>query len=112
MAPSEGAEFTSLTTTLKVAVALRGGAPLSVTRTVMLLVPGPWASDGVQVKTPLVESTEAPAGAPGSRLKVSAWAGRSGSVAELVKVSKMPSAMVRLVIATRLGGLFDSITTI
>src|SRR5262249_7086231 len=34
IAASEGAEFTSLTTTLKVFVSLSGGEPLSVTRTV------------------------------------------------------------------------------
>ena len=35
-APSEGGVFTSCTVTAKVRVALKGGEPLSVTRTVML----------------------------------------------------------------------------
>ena len=52
---NDGALFTSLTTTVKVLVALRFGEPLSVTTVVKVLVLGPWASVGVQVMTPLAE---------------------------------------------------------
>ena len=53
--------FASVTTTMKELVALSGGTPLSVTRVVMVFVPGPWASEGVQVIVPLV-SIAAPVG--------------------------------------------------
>src|SRR5262249_18587107 len=45
---STGGELTSRTVTWKVRVALRGGVPLSVTRTVMFVVIGPCSSVGVQ----------------------------------------------------------------
>src|SRR5262249_15949498 len=80
-----GAVLTSLTVTVSVFVALRLGAPLSVTRTVMLKVPS-CVSVGVQLNTPLGALIVAPGGAPGSRLKLSVLAGRSGSVAVAVKV--------------------------
>jgi hypothetical protein len=54
----------------KLRVALSSGVPLSVTRTVNLLVEGPCASVGVQEKTPSAVMA-APAGAPGSRLNFS-----------------------------------------
>ena len=47
-----GALFTSVTTTVKLFVALRGGVPLSVARVVIKFVPGPCASEGVHVITP------------------------------------------------------------
>ena len=50
-----GTLFTSLTTTVKVLVALRGSEPLSATMLVNVLVLGPCASVGVQVITPLAE---------------------------------------------------------
>ena len=56
-----GGLFTSLTVTLKVLVSLKGGTLLSVTTVVMGYMPGPWASFGVQVMTPLA-SMLAPAG--------------------------------------------------
>src|SRR5258708_23813041 len=43
--------FTSLTTTVKLLVALKAGVPLSVTTVVITLVPGPCASVGVQVRS-------------------------------------------------------------
>src|SRR5205823_5317896 len=73
---STGGEFTSLTTTVNVLASLSGGVPLSVTRTVSMLVEGPCASVGVQVNAPLAELIAAPAGAPGSRLKCSVFAGK------------------------------------
>jgi len=75
-------------------LALALGTPLSVTRITILLVLGPCDSSGVQEKNPLAGSMVAPAGAPGSRLKVSDCAGKSGSVAEAVKVRSAPSATV------------------
>ena len=50
---SPGALFTSLTVTVKELVALRAGAPLSVTMVVNVFVLGPCASLGVQLITPL-----------------------------------------------------------
>src|SRR5439155_756877 len=50
---STGALLASVITTVKLLVSLDCGAPLSVTRTVIKLVLGPWASLGVQLSTPL-----------------------------------------------------------
>src|SRR5437660_6089472 len=63
MGESTGAEFTSLTMIVKRCVALKLGVPLSKTRTKMLLLLGPCASLGVQLKSPLTGSTVAPLGA-------------------------------------------------
>ena len=60
------------------------GEPLSATRTVITFVPGAWLVEGVHEKTPVAGSILAPLGAPGSRLKVSTFAGISESVAVLV----------------------------
>src|SRR5437773_6021528 len=85
-ADSTGALFASVTTTVKLLVSLEGGAPLSVTFTVIRLVLGPWASVGVQVSTPVLGFTFTPAG-PDTRLKVNVFAGRSVSLAVLVTMS-------------------------
>src|SRR5439155_1369766 len=90
---STGALFASVTTTVKLLVSLDGGAPLSVTFTVIRLVLGPWASLGVQLSTPLLGFRFTPAGAD-TRLKVNVFAGRSGSLAEFVTVSVLSSATV------------------
>ena len=58
----------SLTTTVKLFASLKLGEPLSVTRTLIVLVPGPCDSPGVQVNTPVTGSRLAPVGAPGSKL--------------------------------------------
>src|SRR5581483_578678 len=71
------------TTTLKDAAPLIGGGVLSVARTVIGLVVLTLLAGVVQEKLPEFESIEAPAGAPGSRLKVSGF--ESGSVACAVK---------------------------
>src|SRR6266704_3227980 len=81
-----GALFTSLTMTVKLLVSLSGGLPLSVTRTLMTLVLGPCASLGVQVSTPVAESSVMPLG-PATRANVKVLAGISGSVAVLVTVN-------------------------
>jgi hypothetical protein len=57
----------------------------SLTRTANGWLPGPCASVGVQVNTPVEPSMEAPAGAPTSE-NVSVFAGRSVSVAVAVNV--------------------------
>src|SRR5712691_7142524 len=107
---STGARFTSVTTTVRLWASLNGGVPSSVTRTVIKFVLGPCASVGVQVKTPLVGLMLAPAGAPGSKLKVRVLGGRSGSVAVFVTTSGLSSAMNRSVGALSTGGRFTSVT--
>src|SRR5690349_4209643 len=57
-----GAEFTSLTITVKLCVVLKLGMPLSATATTIVLVLGPWDSFGVHVKTPVTGSFVAPIG--------------------------------------------------
>src|SRR5262245_56915439 len=94
IAASTGALFASLTVTVKLFTSLKLGTPSSVTRTVIVLVPGPFASLGVQLNTPLLGLMLAPAGAPGSRLYVNVFAGTSASVAETVKDSAAPSLLV------------------
>src|SRR5438132_659834 len=91
---STGALFTSLTVTVKVRASLNAGEPLSVTRMVMLLVLGPCASLGVQLKRPLVPLMLAPEGAPASKLKLKDCAGTSESLALAVKLRRLPSLIV------------------
>src|SRR6185436_13408725 len=110
MFASVGGAFTSLTMTVKVLVSLPEGEPLSVTRTVIELVLGPWASVGVQLKRPLLELIEAPLGTPASRLKMSVCAGTSLSEALAENETNAFSTTVRLVTAISTGGLFDSST--
>src|SRR6266550_2053089 len=105
-----GALFASVTTTVKFLVSLDGGAPLSVTRTVIRLVLGPWASVGVQVSTPLLGFRFTPAGAA-TKLKVKVLAGRSASLAVFVTVSVLSSVMVWSVGTDSTGALFASVTT-
>src|SRR5258706_295803 len=106
MAARTGAVLTSLTTTENERVPLKGGVPLSVTRIMTLVVMGPWASVGVQVKTPLVVMA-APAGALVSSENVSSWAGTSASVAVAVNVRSTPSLTIWLVMTARTGAEFD-----
>src|SRR5439155_22547315 len=88
-----GARFTSFTITAKLLLSLNGGVPLSVTLTVIRFVLGPCASVGVQVNTPLLGSTVTPAG-PDTRVRVSGVAGRSVSVAQLVRTNALSSLSV------------------
>ncbi|MBM3883288.1 MAG: hypothetical protein FJ387_26860 [Verrucomicrobia bacterium] len=67
IAANTGAAFTSLTVTVK---DLLSDRTPSLTRTVIVLVLGPCASVGVQENAPPAV-IDAPAGAPGSRLKLS-----------------------------------------
>src|SRR5205814_9082209 len=91
MAASTGATLTSLTVMVNVSSSKRLGEPLSVTRTVTGKLPGPWASVGVQGKTPVVGWMLAPAGAP-IKVEVRVLAGRSGSVAVAVKLRVVSSS--------------------
>ncbi|MCU0770204.1 MAG: hypothetical protein MUE94_00340 [Verrucomicrobia bacterium] len=59
---SVGTRFTSFTTTVNCCVALRPGVPVSVTSTVITLVDGPCASEGVQANRPELVWIAAPAG--------------------------------------------------
>ena len=100
---STGARFTSLTAIVIVSKSSKAGVPLSVTRTVTLNVPGPSASVGVQLKTPVCGSIVAPAGAPASRVNVSVSSGRSGSLAAAVNVSSVPSSTAWFPIGSSTG---------
>src|SRR5881397_4209753 len=110
MGDRAGGLFASVTTTVKLLVSLDGGAPLSITRTVIRLVLGPWASVGVHVSTPLLGFKFTPAGAD-TRLKVNVLAGRSASLAVFVTVSVLSSATVRSVGTVSTGALLASVTT-
>ena len=79
---------------------------------VTTFVLGPCASVGLHVNAPVEESMLAPFGAPGSRLKVSTFAGKSGSVAVAIKVSSDVSSTVWLGKAPTTGGEFTSMTVI
>src|SRR5206468_8764066 len=105
-----GALLTSLTVTVKLPVSLKAGEPLSVTRTVMRLVLGRCASEGVQLNTPVTESRLTPSGAD-TRLKVSVLVGRSESAAKLATTSVAGpwSALSGGAVST--GALFTSSTT-
>src|SRR5206468_2178489 len=90
--------------------ALRGGAPLSVTRTVIKLVLGPCASVGVQLSTPVLASRRTPVGAE-TRPKLSVLAGRSASLAVLVTTRALSSLIVWSAGTVSTGALFTSRTT-
>ena len=107
-AGSDGALFTSVTTTLKLFVALNGGVPLSVTRVVIVFVPGPCASVGVHVITPELEIV-APAGAV-NKVYVNVFGGELVSLAVFVTISVVNSATVTSACAGRIGGVFAGLT--
>src|SRR3989454_6051309 len=107
---STGALFAPVTTTVKLLVSLDSGAPLSVTRTVIRFVLGPWASVGVQLSTPLLGFKFTPAGAD-TKLKVNVLTGRSASLAVFVTVSVLSSVTVWSVGTVSTGALLASVTT-
>src|SRR5215468_2833109 len=107
-AGSDGALFTSVTTTLKLFVALNVGVPLSVTRVVIVFVLGPCASVGVQVITPELEIV-APAGAV-NKVYVRVFRGKSLSMAVFVTIKVVNSATVASAWAGRTGGVFAGLT--
>src|SRR5580700_5377076 len=106
---STGALFRSLTTTVKLFVALRLGLPLSPTTVVITLVEGACAWLGVHVITPL--ALIAALAGPLSSAYVSVNGGMSDWLAVLVTVSVVSSLIVRLVWAGRTGGLWTACTT-
>src|SRR5213596_2213144 len=102
--------FTSMTSTVKLLVALSAGVPLSVTLTVIVFVLGPWVSVGVQVSTPVVGLRAMPDG-PLTSAKVNVLAGRSVSLAVIVTTSALSSLIVWLPGTVSVGTLFTSFTT-
>src|ERR1039457_2547006 len=94
------------TFTVNVCASLRLGNPLSVTRTVMLLVPA-CESAGVQVNTPSVAPILAPVGAPGSKPKVNGCGGGWGAAPApfVVLAGPPPAVTVRFETAASTGGL-------
>src|SRR6267143_3367726 len=99
-----------MTNTVKLCVALRLGVPSSATRMLKTFVLGDCPLLGVQVKIPLAESTFAPAGAPAPRLKVSTFAGISGSFTTLVNLSNWPAETVLSEMGESTGGELTSLT--
>src|SRR5262245_3286252 len=89
---STGAALTSVTVSVPEASAF---VTPSLTRTVNGYAPGPCASVGVQVNTPLEPSMPAPDG-PLTSENVSVWAGRSASVAVEVSREGATSGVVGL----------------
>src|SRR5437588_2683190 len=94
------------TRTRNVRWALIGGAPSSVTRTVIRLVPGVWAGVGRQEKRPLDGLIDAPEGAPGSRLKVRFCGGASLSVAVILSSNNWLSMTTWSARLSTNGGVF------
>src|SRR5271155_1882533 len=104
-----GTLFRSLTTTVKLLVALNGGVPLSVTTVVITLVEGAWVCVGVHVMIPL-PSIAAFVGEP-TRAYTSASGGMSVWLAVLVTTNSVNSLIVRLVWTGSTGGLWTACTT-
>src|SRR6266404_9736534 len=98
------------TLTLNVVLSPSGGAPLSVTCTVIGLMVFTKESSGVQVNTPVAGPMLAPAGALVPRLKLSVLVGRSLSLAELVTTSVAPAWIVRSATWASIGALLTSLT--
>ena len=102
--PTTGGTFTSLIVTAAFFSSPLFVQPLSVTRNITDVAEGPSNSSGVHVKSPLVGSIEAAAGASGPRLYHSRWAGTSVSVAETTKARVSPSFVIQLPSPARTGG--------
>src|SRR5690349_4847099 len=100
-----GGLLLGITITVNACVALRGGTPLSVTRTVMVFVVRASTTSGIQVKRPLTGLMFAATGAPASRLNVSTFVGMSGSVARFVTINVIATATVWSGIGARAGGI-------
>src|SRR5258706_6675717 len=91
--------------TKTVPVLLMGGVPLSVTLMSKVLVEGPPASKGVQLRTPLVGFKVNPLVGV-SNVHVMFCGGFSMSVTTLVKLRVLVSVMVRLLVGeTNAGGV-------
>src|SRR6266403_661790 len=98
-----GALLTSFTVTLNVFVALNGVCASSETTTVTAYAPGPCASEGVHVITPVVGLMVIPGGGA-TRLKVNAVPA-SGPVAVLVPINVVHSLTVRSSGTVNVGAL-------
>lgn len=103
---SDGGLLTSLTEMVSVCVLV---SEPSETTIAIAIVAGPWASVGVQVKTP-AEVIAAPEGAPGPNVNVKVFAGMSASVAVAVKVRRVCSFTVLSPTGLRVGDRFASLT--
>ena len=106
IAASTGAVLTSLTVTVISSSSLREP---SLATTLSVKLPGPCASVGVHVNTPVVALMLAPVGAS-TRLYVSVFAGRSASVADAVNVNSLPSFTALSLIVASTGATFTSFT--
>ena len=106
-----GAKFTSYTATVIVSQTI---AMPSLTQTSKVFPPGPWASVGVQVNTPVEGLMLAPVGTwpavPSCKLKVKIFAGISASVAVAMKVNSMSSSVALFPIGPRTGATLTSFT--
>src|SRR6188508_781968 len=87
-------------------VVVRLGAPSSVTRTLIVTICGPCASEGVQENWPVTGSIAAPIAALGARLNASVLVGTSMSVATTVNESVEPSSTDWFGATARRGALF------
>ena len=98
------------TMTANVFTLLWGGEPESVTRTFTKFVVEASATSGVQLNRPVAASMLAPRGAPGSRLKDSACAGTSTSVAVAVKCSVFSTTISLVPMAASTGASLTEFT--
>ena len=88
---------------------LEPGEPLSETFSIIKFVIPDCATEGRQLKTPLLALRMAPVGAS-SKVKVRTCGGTSRSVATLVKVTRTPALTTLLEIELSSGGSFTSRT--
>src|SRR5512145_3278441 len=93
------------TNTVNVRAALKGGTPLSVTRTVIALVLGVCCAVGIHVNKPLPAPIVAPEGMLPSRLNDSVCGGDSASVADAVKLKVCPSVTILSAMTASWGGV-------
>src|SRR5665213_1878891 len=101
---------TGFTITVKVFVALNGGAPSSVTTVVRMLVVPACAKVGVQVMMPVFGSMVGPVNVL-DRTYASVFVGTSVSVAVLVTTSVASGLMMRVACGGSTGGVFVACTT-
>jgi hypothetical protein len=112
IAARTGALLASLTVIVIVSRSSSVPGPLSLTTTSKVYTPGPWLSEGVHVNTPDVDPIAAPPGTDPSRLNVNVCAGKSVSVADAVKVTRLASGVVMFAMGASTGGTFTSLTVI
>src|SRR6185503_15308142 len=110
--PRTGAKFAPSTMIRIVSESLNCGEPESVTRIVTTFVLGDCALLGSHENEPDDALMDAPAGAPGSKLNVRVWRGRSESTADAVKRRVEPRVAALLPMVARIGAAFTSLTMI